>query len=218
LSLEVITLPASSGHPAEWVMVLLHGWGANAADLASLVPFLQLPNYTFLCPQAPHPHPHVQGGWMWYDLSSLIGFQSSVDSSSGSPAEPMGLPESRQLLQAWLLTLPQRTGVPLERTVLAGFSQGGAMTLDLGLTLPVAALMVYSGFLHSNPQQASHKPPVFMAHGLQDPVVPLAAAQMAYRQLSKAGIAVTYQEYPMGHEISPAVLQSSHMFLANLAG
>jgi phospholipase/carboxylesterase len=154
---------------------------------------------------------------MWYDLSSLIGFQSAGDSSSGSPAEPVGLPESRQLLQAWLLTLPQQTGVPLERTVLAGFSQGGAMTLDLGLTLPMAALMVYSGFLHSNPQQATHKPPVFMAHGLQDPVVPLAAAQMAYRQLTKAGISVTYQEYPMGHEISPAVLKSSHVFLADLA-
>jgi phospholipase/carboxylesterase len=204
LSLQVISLPPAE--PADWVMILLHGWGGNAADLASLTQVMPRSNYWFICPQAPHPHPHVPDGWMWYELQPLSGIQD----------QPTGLLESRQLLRDWLLALPQTTGLPLERTILSGFSQGGAMTLDLGLSLPFAALMIYSGFLHSNPQQASDKPPVFMAHGTQDPVVPLAAAQMAHRQLTHAGLAVTYREYAMGHEITPEVIKDSQTFLANL--
>jgi phospholipase/carboxylesterase len=207
MSLQIIALPPKSGQSPEWVMVLLHGWGANAADLSGLATFWDLPHYSFIFPQAPHPHPQISNGWMWYDIPADLGPQ----------ADAAGLPASRALLQDFLTTLPQTTGVPLARTVLAGFSQGGAMTLDLGLEFPLAALVVFSGFLHSNPRQASHRPPVFMAHGQQDLVVPLVIAQMAHRQLTQANVPVTFQEYPIGHEISPAVLQDSQAFLKGLS-
>jgi phospholipase/carboxylesterase len=208
LSAQVITLPPESSRPPERVMVLLHGWGSNADDLAGLAPLFQLPNYTFICPQAPHPHPYAPNGWMWYDLQ----FESGV---SGLQAKA-GLAESRQWLGDWLSTLPQTTGVPLEQTVLAGFSQGGAMTLDLGLTLPLAALMVYSGYLHNSPEHPKYTPPILLIHGQQDAVVPIAAAQRARNQLTQAGLRITYQEFPMGHEIRTEVINLSRDFLNNL--
>jgi phospholipase/carboxylesterase len=143
---------------------------------------------------------------MWYDLQ----FESGV---SGLQAKA-GLAESHQWLGDWLSTLPQTTGVPLEQTVLAGFSQGGAMTLDLGLTLPLAALIVYSGYLHSPPVHPKYTPPILIVHGQQDAVVPVASAQLAHRQLTQAGLQVTYQDFPMGHEIRPEVINLSREFLS----
>ena len=170
----------------------LHGWGANAQDLASLVPFLNLTNYQFMFPEAPFPHPYIYGGKMWYDLSN---------------EKAQGLPESRKLLTDWLKSLENSTGVPLSRTILSGFSQGGAMTLDVGLSLPLAGLIALSGYLHpvSN-SSAGGFPPILIVHGTQDSVVPLSAAQKARDSLVALGGEVEYHEFNMGHEIRPEVL------------
>lgn len=195
MSLTTISIPAT-GNP-KGVIALLHGWGANAADLAGLAPWLDLPDYQFLVPEAPHNHP-MPGGKMWYDLQTQEG-----------------LPASQQLLKDWLTDLPTTTGLPLEKTILAGFSQGGAMTLDLGVQFPLAGLMVYSGFLHT-PLMPSYRPPTLLVHGQQDPVVPIFAAQKAKQQLLAAGIEVTYREFVMGHEISPEVVALSREFVLGL--
>lgn len=135
---------------------------------------------------------------MWYDFQA--GYR--------------GLDQSRQLLQEWLKSLAAETGVPLSRTVLAGFSQGGAMTLDVGLNLPLAGLVALSGYLHPLDQTLSpHTPPVLIIHGLQDQVVPLSAAQAARGTLTKAGARVEYHEFDMGHEIQPPVLPLLHNFI-----
>lgn len=90
------------------------------------------------------------------------------------------------------------------------------MTLDLGLTLPLAALMVYSGYLHNSPEHPKYTPPILLIHGQQDAVVPIAAAQRARNQLTQAGLRITYQEFPMGHEIRTEVINLSRDFLNNL--
>jgi len=180
------------------VVVVLHGWGSNAKDLAALVPALNLPDYLFLLPNAPLVHPHASGGWMWYDLQP--GYR--------------GLSESRQLLSEWLKTLETETSVPLNRTILAGFSQGAAMTLDVGLTLPLAGLIALSGYLHpleSRPLQQT--PPILIVHGRQDTVVPLQAALTARNTLTAADAAVEYHEFEMGHEIRPEVLPLLNQFV-----
>ena len=141
----------------------------------------------------------VSWGKMWYDLES---------------AKYEGLAESRQLLVEWLSSLEDETGVPLKRTILGGFSQGGAMSLDVGLTLPVAGIVSMSGFLHSKPQPLAKKvPPVLMSHGRQDPVVPLEAAKRSRDSLTAAGVDVRYQEFDMGHEIRLEVLALVRTFI-----
>lgn len=192
MSLQVITVPPTSGQQPTGLIVALHGWGADAQNLASVVPLLNLPNYQFMFPNAPFPHPYMSTGKMWYDLSSQT-------------AE--GLPESRKLLTEWLHSLEGSTGVPLSRTILSGFSQGAALTLDVGLTLPLAGLVALSGYLHPIAKAPNNQyPPVLLVHGRQDSVVPLKAAHQARETLDALGVSVQYQEFDMEHEIRPEVL------------
>ncbi len=174
------------------MIVALHGWGANAQNLASVVPLLNLPDYQFMFPNAPFPHPYSSTGRAWYDLYDQKG---------------QGLAESRKLLTEWLHSLESSTGVPLSRTILSGFSQGAAMTLDLGLSLPLAGLVALSGYIHPVSVPAGGKfPPVLLVHGRQDSVVPLTAAQYTRESLAALGVSVQYHEFDMGHEIRPEVL------------
>ncbi len=200
MSLSTIAWPATSSS-ATHLLVMLHGWGSNAQDLASLAPALELPNYRYLFPNAPFPHPEAPGGLMWYDLSIQ---------------DPDGLAKSRKLLEDWLHSLPEQTGIPLSQTVLGGFSQGGAMTLEVGLQLPVAGLIVLSGYLHGiDPEQdPQSRPPILIIHGRQDPVVPLSAAQMARKALSDGS--VDYHEYDMAHEVIPEALKTMQEFIQKL--
>ena len=201
-SLQFISVPPANTQAPTGLIVCLHGYGGNSQDLASKAPALNLPNYQFLFPDAPFPHPSVAGGKMWYDLRSQ---------------EHKGLTESRQRLTDWLKSLESTTGVPLSRTILSGFSQGGAMTLDVGLTLPVAGLVSLSGFLPSKPKPIAGKsfPPVLIVHGRQDQVVPLSEAQRARDSLKALGVAVKYQEFDMEHEIKPEVLALMRSFVVD---
>lgn len=214
MSLQAISVPAQTGQP-HGLIVILHGWGANAQDVAALSSYLDLPDYQFLFPNAPFPHPDAPGGKMWYSLPSDYSFFSS-------PAfrQQPELRESRSQLVNWLQSLENLTGVPLSRTILSGFSQGGAMTLDVGLELPLAALMVLSGYLHapleSLPPAADPALPVLIVHGRQDPVVPLKAAQQARDRLKALGLSVQYHEQEMGHEIQPIVLSRMQSFIEEI--
>ncbi|NJM65387.1 MAG: alpha/beta hydrolase [Acaryochloris sp. RU_4_1] len=201
MSLSVITLAPTTGGSPAGLLVALHGWGSNAQDLASLAPYLNLPTYQFCFPNAPFPHPQVPEGLMWYDLGTQEG-----------------LPASRHALLDWLPALAQQTEVPLTRVILAGFSQGGAMTLDVGVRLPLAGLICLSGYLHPSvkPLLGEQTPPVLMVHGQQDPVVPLSAAQQADQALRTGGVSVEYHELPMAHEISPPVLVLIQTFVTTL--
>ncbi|PSF39353.1 serine esterase [Aphanothece hegewaldii CCALA 016] len=198
-SLKVISIPPDNGQPPTHLMIFLHGWGADARDLIPIASFLDLPDYQFLFPNAPFPHPQVAGGRAWYALETN---------------DYNGLSESQELLRAWLLSLEEQTGIPLAKTFLSGFSQGGAMVLDVGLTLPLAGLCSLSGYLHSAPEvTATPIPPVFIAHGRKDTVVPIEAAQQAREILTAWDVKVEYHEFDMGHEIPLPVLSELREFL-----
>lgn len=201
-SMDVLTLSAKDNLPATRQLVALHGWGANYHDLVSLLPQMQLEGYQYLFPNAPFPHPQVPEGRAWYALESQ---------------RYEGLLESRQLLKDWLLSLPQSTGIPLEKTVLLGFSQGGAMTLDIGLELPLAGLCSLSGYLHLQPHpQTVTFPPVLMIHGIMDQVVPLEFAHEARDTLMKVGVPLTYHELKMGHDIPIEALSLTLRFIEQI--
>jgi phospholipase/carboxylesterase len=183
----------------------LHGWGANGEDLASLASLLDLPNYQFLFPDAPFPHPYSSEGKMWYS------FAQTPEEAAQSQRE---LGFSQELLHNWLVNLPETTKVPLEQTILMGFSQGGALTLDLGLKIPCARLVVLSGYLHSIAQNTNAElKPILMIHGKQDNVVPITSARMAKSTLEAMGAKVSYHEFDMGHQISPEALAIANKFL-----
>jgi phospholipase/carboxylesterase len=213
LALDAIAISPKTEQPPQGIFVALHGWGANYHDLATLAPFLDLPDYQMMFPNAPFPHPYAPIGRMWYGLPSNDTFQFPPD--FGDYPE---LVESRQRLTVWLESLESSTGIPLSRTILAGFSQGGAMTLDVGSRLPLAALMVLSGYLHA-PLQPQNQPfpPILMVHGRQDLVVPVVAAQQARASLTALGATVEYYELDMGHEIQPGVLDIMQSFLSKQA-
>ena len=196
--LEIISYPASTDIPAG-AIVLLHGWGANHDDLIELAPYFNLPEYQFFFPNGIFDFEDSDEGKMWY---SFTGAGRLNDLSTAQ------LAVSREVLGDWVRSLPEATGIALDRIWIAGFSQGGAMTLDIGLDLPVAGLIVLSGYLHPDrpqPQQAA--PPILIVHGKQDDVVPIAAARQGQETLTTWGVDVEYHEFEMGHSIVPEVLQ-----------
>ncbi|MEI6444947.1 MAG: alpha/beta hydrolase [Nostocales cyanobacterium ELA583] len=205
-TLDFIRVSPPTGRTPDALIVTLHGWGANAQDVASLIPHVNLPEYEFLLPNAPYPYPHGDMGRAWYDLRAENMYN--------------GLIESKQLLIDWLKSLESNTGVPLSRTILSGFSQGGAMTLDVGLSLPLAGLVVMSGYLH--PAVATlnkgNFPPTLIMHGTQDEVVPLQAAIKSRDVAKSLGVAVEYHEFEMGHEIDLQMLEVLRTFVINTIG
>lgn len=204
MSLQFINIPPATREKPAGLIILLHGWGANCQDLASLIPLLQLQNYQFLCPDAPFPHPYMPGGKMWYNLEL---------------EDVEGLAKSQKLLKNWLVSLEDITNIPLSRTILSGFSQGGAMTLDVGLSLPLAGLVSMSGYLHSKPQLLeNHQLPILIMHGRQDPIVSLSAAHQAKSSLTNLGLSVQYQEFDMGHEIRPEQISLMRDFISKAIG
>jgi phospholipase/carboxylesterase len=199
LTLNAIAVPPSNGNPPDHLLVLLHGWGADANDLAHLAQVFDLPNYQCLLPNAPFPHPEVPLGRAWYALET-----QSHD----------GLSQSRQQLKDWLFSLENQTGVPLSRTVLGGFSQGGAMTLDVGIELPLAGLFSLSGYLHFQPHPLKTAiPPILMVHGKQDFVVPIEVARQTRDALNGINAKIEYHEFNMGHEIPQIVLNLVEKFI-----
>jgi phospholipase/carboxylesterase len=205
-SLDFIRVSPPTGQIPDALIVTLHGWGANAQNVASLIPYVNLPEYEFLLPNAPYPYPHGDTGRAWYDLRA----ENMYD----------GLTESKQLLIDWLQSLESNTGVPLSRTILSGFSQGGAMTLDVGLSLPLAGLVVMSGYLHPSVATLTkgNFPPTLIMHGTQDEVVPLQAAIKSRDVAQSLGVAVEYHEFEMGHEINLQMLEVLQTFVVNTIG
>jgi phospholipase/carboxylesterase len=211
--LESIIIPPKSGGKPKGLIVLLHGWGADASDLASLASLLNLPDFSFIFPNALYPYPYSSFGRAWYDLRHESFYE--------------GLEDSQKVLTDWLLSLEENTSVPIERSLLGGFSQGGAMTLDVGFKLPFAGLISMSGYLHpgaaevkkisdENIQATTIAPPVLITHGKQDTVVPITKAINARDNLISQGVAVEYQEFDMGHEISPEVLDTVQKFIEEI--
>jgi len=174
--------------------------------VASLIPYINLPDYEFLLPNAPYPYPYAETGRAWYDLRTENMYA--------------GLVESKQLLIDWLQSLEANTGVPLSRTILSGFSQGGAMTLDVGLSLPLAGLVVMSGYPHPSVATLNpgNFPPTLIMHGTKDEVIPLQAAIKSRDMAKSLGVAVEYHEFEMGHEINLPMLEALRTFVVKTIG
>lgn len=204
MALTAILIPAASGS-AQSTVVLLHGWGANDRDLLSIAQELNLPDCQFVFPNGTFAHSGMPGARMWYELGAQLEFDR----------DPAGIETSRAAITALLEQLAIETGIPLARTVLAGFSQGGAMALDVGTRLPFAGVVSMSGYLHGELGTATVSSALVM-HGSGDPVVPIAAAGRVCAALKQMGIEPEWHEFAIGHGICPEEIVVLRAFLVKV--
>ncbi len=196
----------------QWSVIWLHGLGADGNDFAPIVPELLRPHWPsirFVFPHAPVQPITINNGVRmraWYDIISM-DFRSRADAA--------GVDASVQALDA-LVEQEIARGIPAERILLAGFSQGGAIILSAALrwTRPVAGLIALSTYLPDPEAAAANRvadgirPPVFMAHGAQDPVIPQPIAAHTAQALSALGFPLEWHSYPMAHQVCADELQA----------
>ena len=209
---EIETTPAPT-HSVIW----LHGLGADANDFVPVVPELRLPSslaVRFVFPNAPVQPVTINGGMVmrsWYDIL-VMDLVRQEDAA--------GIRRSQAAIEA-LIARENERGIPTERIVLAGFSQGCAMTLHTGLRLKekLAGMIGLSGYLPLIDMAASeHTPhntdtPIFLAHGTYDPVVALVRAEASRERLTQLGYAVEWHTYPMPHAVNPQEIADIAAFL-----
>jgi phospholipase/carboxylesterase len=201
-------IETETGAAPEWAVIWLHGLGADGNDFSPLVPELvrrDWPAIRFVFPHAPVQPVTINGGMRmrsWYDIVSF---------DLTGRADSKGVDESVARVEALVAREGER-GIPASRIILAGFSQGGAVTLAAGLrrTEPLAGLVALSTYLPlsvdalarlDGTPQAAREQPVFVAHGRQDPVVPFAAGADAAQRLRALGMDVEFHAYPMQHQV-----------------
>ena len=194
----------TGAHP-EWTILWLHGLGADGHDFEPIVPELLRPGWPalrFVFPHAPVRPVTINGGVpmrAWYDIRDL---------SIEQRADEAGVRASMAQVEALIAREAER-GVPPSRLVLAGFSQGGAIALAAGLRRQtgLAGLVALSTYLPLTSSTAAEATPagkatpVFMAHGLHDPVVPHVLGERSREALRQLGLAVDWHSYPMPHSV-----------------
>ena len=200
-------VPPAHGGAATHVMLLLHGWGADGNDLADLArPYaMRFPGMAFFVPNGPDPCKMNPAGREWFDIDDRVNVPAYA------------APVIQTAITA-LLTDLRLSGSAL---ILAGFSQGGMMSLHCGLRLnPVpAAIVSFSGALLRHDDLSASAmtpyPPVQLVHGSDDQVVPCALMHEAARILSPLVVEVETVERPgLAHGIDPDGLTASINFLA----
>ena len=210
--IEIETAPNPSAS-----IIWLHGLGADGNDFVPIIPQLNLsecPAIRFVFPSAPSMPVTVNGGYVmpaWYDITGR-------DSNDREDID--GIHKSARVISE-LIEREASRGVAYRKIVLAGFSQGCAMSLQVGLRFPhaLAGIMALSGYLplaKSLPlerSEANNKTPIFMAHGVWDAVITPERAEASADILEKLGYQVDWNSYPMEHSLHPDELVDISRFL-----
>ena len=218
MPLQVIE--AQTGHPNDSpvaTILIMHGLGADGQDFVPIAEQLDLSNVgpvRFLFPNAPSIPVTINGGYVmpaWYDIlaADLVRREDEA-----------GLRLSCMQIEA-LIANEKARGIPASRIVVAGFSQGCAMALMVGLrhAEALAGIVGMSGYLPlasstaTERSAASLKTPIFMAHGTRDGVVALPRAVASRDALASLGYAVQWHEYPMEHSVCPQEVADLAVFL-----
>jgi phospholipase/carboxylesterase len=210
--IEIETAPNPSAS-----VIWLHGLGADGNDFVPIIPQLNLsecPAIRFVFPSAPSISVTVNGGYVmpaWYDITGRD--ISDREDLAGIHKSAVAISE--------LIEREASRGIAYKNIVLAGFSQGCAMSLQVGLRFPhaIAGIMALSGYLPLaktlllERSEANAKTPIYMAHGLWDAVITLERAEASADILEKLGYQVDWNTYPMEHSLHPDELVDISRFL-----
>ena len=204
-------------------VIWLHGLGADGHDFEPIVPELKLPNdlgIRFIFPHAPKRPIAINGGMVmraWYDIRIPdLSLQEDEDS----------IRESSDILSSYI-DAEINAGITADKILIAGFSQGGAMTLFTGLRYPqkLAGLLALSTYLplpdqlQAEANNANLKTPLMMMHGTFDPIIPVFQGQNSRYLLQQAGYSIEWHEYPMQHAVCPQEINDiSHWLQQRLLG
>jgi phospholipase/carboxylesterase len=205
---------------AKACVIWLHGLGADGHDFEPIVPELRLPDemgVRFIFPHAPVQPVTINGGYAmrsWYDI---------LEANLSRRVDEQGVRDSAAQIQL-LIEQQIADGIPANKIVLAGFSQGGAITLFLGLRLPMrlAGLMALSTYLPIPEKLAGERSdvmrdvPIFYAHGQIDNIVPAMLARQSVQQLQDLNYQVDYREYRMAHSVCPDEIDHISQFLQSV--
>lgn len=198
-------LEVETGRDPSAAVIWLHGLGADGYDFEPIVPELELPAkpaVRFVFPHAPMMPVTINGGTVmraWYDIYDLDGVRRP---------DELGIRASQKRLESRIARENER-GIPTRAIVLAGFSQGGAIALQTGLRYHerlagIMALSTYLPLAHSLASErhgANRDVPTFMAHGVDDPLIPLSGAERARNTLTDLGYHVEWHTYRMPHAV-----------------
>ena len=201
--LETVTVDPVATHRAS--VIWLHGLGADGNDFLPIVPELRLDDalgVRFIFPHAPVRPVTLNNGMAmraWYDIIGL---------DRNGPEDSDGIAASAREVEA-LIAAEIEAGVPAERIIVAGFSQGGAIALHTGLrhAETLAGIMGLSTYLPlratlaDEASDANRNTSIFLAHGSQDPMVPIQLGEMSRTLLEDQGYAVRWHSYPMAHQV-----------------
>lgn len=205
MNLECIVMPPAAAHHAS--VVWLHGLGADGHDFVPVIPALRLPpehGVRFVFPHAPVRPISINYGMRmrgWYDVTAA---------ELNREQDAKGIEESAALLES-LISQEREAGIAPDRIVLAGFSQGGAVALHCGVRHAdalggIAALSTYLPLAERFEREkspASLGTPIFMAHGRDDPLIPMALGMRSRDLLLQAGYEVLWYDYAMQHAVCP---------------
>ncbi len=205
-----------TGNDPQMAIIWLHGLGADGHDFEPIVPQFQHPDLPlrFVFPHAPIQPVTINGGMAmrsWYDIKGL---------DIGARADEAGIRESEKTIHD-LIAEQVDQGIPPENIILAGFSQGAAMTLHTGSRYPhkLAGMVALSGYvpmpekLPVEKHPANQDTPVFMAHGTLDPVVPYALGAASAKIMQANGYPVEWHTYPIQHGVAPEEIAAVRDFV-----
>jgi len=196
-------------------IILLHGLGSSGHDFVEFVPHIAgHEEMRFIFPHAPQQPVTLNNGLMmaaWYDICGL---------SANAKQDKIGLEKSRQLVEE-LIEHEINRGVDSHRIILGGFSQGGALALHCGLRHPrrLGGIFALSTYLPvaadvAAEAHAINKPTsIFLAHGNEDPIVPIDWGHISRQHLSELGYQVEWRDYAMAHTVCPAEILDFNLWL-----
>ena len=213
LPLTFLQRPAASTTPRPWLLVLMHGVGSNEQDLFGLAS--HIPDH-FHVVSLRAPFRMGPGSFAWFDFSIEPNGERTINEAQEA--------QSRALVAQTIQSASEQLGIPPERVVVGGFSQGGIMALSLLLTQPAllrAAMCWHSRLLpealpHQAPDAAFDGKSLLVSHGTYDNVIPLTSAHAIRSHVQRLPLQLSYHEYPSMHEIRPDELQAAMAWLQDL--